>query len=97
VTRSWLGRGERSGSTPRWRRYGVYVQKRTIVVGPLQMTVNRLCYDSSAGMDFATRQYGDRGFGPGLSTKVGTDGYGSGEEFLASRCGKRVKFVARSE
>jgi hypothetical protein len=54
---------------------------KTIVVGPLQMTVNRLCYDSGAGLD--SQPYGTEiGFGPGLSTKVVTDGYGSGEELL---------------
>jgi hypothetical protein len=43
---------------------------KTIVVGPLQMTVNRLCYDSGAGLDFATIRYGDKGLGLGCRPKL---------------------------
>ena len=58
-----------------------FMFERTIVVGP-QVTVNRLCYDSGAGPDFATTQYRDRVCNLGLSTKVVTDEYGSGDELL---------------
>jgi hypothetical protein len=63
--------------------------ERTIVVGPLQMTVNRLCYGSSAGVDFATTQYGDGVWGRGCRPKVATDDCGSGEEVLLHGVGTR--------
>jgi hypothetical protein len=69
---------------------------KTIVVGPLEMTVNRLCYDSGAGLDFAIIRYEDRVWAWAVDQSC--DGrLWEWRGALASRYGKRVKFAARSE